>query len=92
MAGPVVNRDGAKEEFDEGKIWNSIFYACRESEYPEEEAVEIADRVKKRVIEWMEHHEDCFVTTREIRRRVIEELEEEDEDVSFMYETHLDLS
>lgn len=88
----IVNKDSQKEEFDEGKLWNSIYYPARESHYPEKAAVELADNVKHRVAEWARNHEHGFVTTEEIREKVIEELEYEDEDVSFMYEKHLDIN
>ncbi len=88
----IVNRDGQKEEFDEGKLWNSLYYPAREAHHGEEEAVEIADRVKKRLVSWIQDHEDSFVTTEEIREKTIEELENEDEDIAFMYDSHLDLS
>lgn len=87
----VVKDHGRKEEFDEGKLWNSLYYPARESHYSEDEAVELADEAKHLVLEWLEEHEDDVVTTEEIRTAAIEALEEVDMDVALMYETHLDL-
>lgn len=88
----IVNRDGEKEEFDEGKLWNSLYYPAREAHHGEGEAVEIADRVKEKIVSWAESHEDSFVTTSEIREKAVEELEKEDEDIAFMYDSHLDVN
>lgn len=88
----VVNTDGAKEEFEEGKLWNSLYYPTRECHYSDEEAVEIADRVKQRLMDWIHSHEHGFVTTEEIRDKAMEELEKEDEDIAFMYDKHLDIN
>ncbi|MBY6293978.1 hypothetical protein GLU60_01160 [Nanohaloarchaea archaeon H01] len=88
----VVKQEGFKEELDEGKLWNSLYYPARESHYSEEEAVELADKAKHRVMEWVHNHEDNVLTAGEIREKAIEVLDQIDKDVSFMYEKHLDLS
>ncbi|MFB6213916.1 MAG: ATP cone domain-containing protein [Candidatus Nanohaloarchaea archaeon] len=87
----VAKETGGKEELDEGKLWNSMYYPARESHYSDEEAVELADEAKERVLEWLKEHEDDVVTSEEIRTAVIEVLEEFDTGVALMYETHLDL-
>lgn len=88
----VVKNSGEKEDFDEGKLWDSIYYPARESHYSEEEAVELADEAKQKVLERLEDHEDDIFTAEEIRTEVIEVLETIDTDVALMYETHLDIS
>lgn len=92
MDAKIVKKSGIKEEFDEGKLWNSLYYPAREAHYEESEAVELADQAKQRVVEWIEDHEDNVVTAEELRKSVIEALEQIDTDVALMYETHLDLS
>lgn len=88
----IAKKSGVKEELDEEKLWNSLYYPARECHYSEEESTELADEAKQRVLEWIEHHEDNVVTTKELRETVIEVLEELDEDVAFMYESHLDIN
>ncbi len=88
----VVNRDHQKEELDEGKLWNSIYYPAREAHYKEKEAVELADEAKHLVMEWIHDHEDDTLTTEELREKVKEVLQEIDEDVEFLYKTHLQIS
>lgn len=88
----VVNKDHQKEELDEGKLWNSIYYPAREAHYTENEAVEFADKAKHQIIKWVHEHEDDTLTTEELRDKVEEVLEELDEDVEFLYRTHLQIS
>ncbi|MFQ3275015.1 MAG: transcriptional regulator NrdR family protein [Candidatus Nanohaloarchaea archaeon] len=92
MGKKIVKQEGFKEELDEGKLWDSIYYPARESHYNEDQAVELADKAKHRVIKWVHEHEDDVVTSGEIRDKVVEVLEDIDEDVCFMYEKHLDIN
>lgn len=88
----VAKQDGRKVELDQGKLWDSLYYPAREADYDKEEAVDIADEVKHRVMEFIHHHEDNVVTTREISGKAEEVLEEVDEDVKILYERHLDIN
>lgn len=88
----VAKKSGGKEPFDEGKLWNSVYYPAREAHYDEERAVDLADETKNRVLEWTEEHEDTVLTAEELREKIVQILEDVDEDVAFMYSTHLDLS
>jgi transcriptional regulator NrdR family protein len=92
MEKKIVKQEGFKEKLDEGKLWDSIYYPARESHYNEEQAVDLADKAKHRIMEWIHEHEDDTLTSGEIRDKVVEVLEEIDEDVCFMYEKHLDLN
>ncbi|MFT4892940.1 MAG: transcriptional regulator NrdR family protein [Candidatus Nanohaloarchaea archaeon] len=92
MEKKIVKQEGFKEELDEGKLWDSIYYPARESHYNEDQAVDLADKAKHRVMEWINEHEDDTLTSGEIRDKVVEVLEEIDEDVCFMYEKHLDIN
>jgi transcriptional regulator NrdR family protein len=92
MGKKIVKQEGFKEELDEGKLWDSIYYPARESHYNEDQAVELADKAKHQVMEWIHRHEDDVVTSGEIRDKVVEVLDDIDEDVCFMYEKHLDIN
>lgn len=92
MEHKVVKQDGFKEELNEGKLWDSLYYPAREAHYDEDEAVQLADEAKHTIMEWLHHHEDKVITSQEIREKAIEALEELDEDVCFLYEKHLDLN
>ncbi|MFB6116024.1 MAG: ATP cone domain-containing protein [Candidatus Nanosalina sp.] len=88
----VAKKDGSKVELDEGKLWDSLYYPAREVDYGKERAVEIADRAKHQVMEFIHEHEDNVVTTTEIAEKAQEALEDVDEHVRIMYEKHLDIN
>lgn len=88
----IAKDDGTKEELDEGKLWNSLYYPARESHYGEDEAVDLADEAKDRIMDWIQMHEDEVITTRELRRKAEDFLSEIDEEVALMYDKHLDIN
>ncbi len=88
----VVNQDGEKESFDERKLYGSVFYPAREAEYDREEAEALANGLTEDVRDWIDDHEDDVVTSRELREKVLELLEEEDDGVAFLYRTHMDIN
>ncbi|QKQ98720.1 hypothetical protein GKQ38_04305 [Candidatus Nanohaloarchaea archaeon] len=88
----VAKRDGTKEELDEGKLWNSLYNPAKENHYQKEEAVELADEAKERLMTWITEHEDNVVTTKELAEKVEEVLAKLDEDVALMYDKHLDIN
>lgn len=88
----VCNRHGKKEEFDERKLYASVYHPAREAEYSEKEAEQLAEEVSDDLIEWFDEHEDNVLTAHEIREKVKELIAERDEDVAFLYDTHLDIN
>lgn len=88
----VVKNDGIKQPFDEEKLEDSVYYPGKEAELEHEKACDIAEKVIYEVKAWMAEHEDNVFTSDEIRDKVLEILERENEDVCFLYKTHLDLS
>lgn len=88
----VCDRRGDKEEFDQRKLYASIYHPAREAEYSEQEAEDLAEEVVDEFMDWFDEHDDNVLTSKEIREKVMELLEERDEDVAFLYETHLDIN
>ncbi len=88
----LITRDGEKEEFDQRKLYSSIYYPARVAEYDEQAAEDLAEDVCEAVVNWMEDQDDTVVTSEELREKTIEELEERDEEVAFLYDTHLDIN
>lgn len=88
----VAKKDGGKEELDEGKLWDSLYYPTREAHYDNDEAVDIADSAKNQLMEWIHYHEDNVVTTKEISEKAEEFLREIDDHVALMYDKHLDIN
>lgn len=90
--GKICKRHGEKEAFDERKLYASIYHPAREAGYSEEEAEALAEEVVEQVRDWMDDHEDNVFTADEIQEKTKERLETQDEDVAFLYESHLDIN
>lgn len=88
----VVKNSGVKQDFDEDKLWHSLYYPARESHYSEEEAMRLADEAREKIIEQLDNQQDQIFTAEEIRKAAIKSLEEIDTGVALIYEKHLDLS
>lgn len=86
----IVKRRGHKEEYDERKVYASSYAACRNAHLPEKEAESIADKVTKDIENWIEDKDE--VDSKQIFEEVTKSLAKYNEDASFMYETHLDVS
>ena len=88
----IVNNDGQKEEFEDNKLFNSVYYPAKEDDLPDPEATDLADKVVYEVKAWVSEHPDNVHTSEEVRQKVMEILEREEPDVAFLYRTHLDLN
>jgi transcriptional regulator NrdR family protein len=86
----VVKRRGKSEEFNDEKLFNSVFSACMECELGERESKIISNMtlevVRKRFSSVKE------INSTEIFGAVIEILAKEHEAVAFMYQTHRDMN
>lgn len=88
----VINSDGAKEEFQDEKLYDSAYYAALEAELSEEKANDLAEKVVWEVKSWISDHEHQIFSTQEVREKAMEVMKRENEDAAFMYETHLKLN
>lgn len=88
----IVTRNGDKQEFDDRKLYASIYAPAMEAGYDHVDAEELAADVVDQVVDWIDGHEDDVITSTELRERTITVLEEQDDAVAFLYDTHLDLS
>lgn len=86
----IVKRKGHKEEFDERKLYASIFSACLASHTSHEEAETTASLVSREVKKWIDEKEE--VASGEIFKQAAEELGHLNKDAAFMYITHRDVS
>ena len=78
------------QEFDDRKIYGSVYAACLASYTDEEMAEATANLVTKEVKQWMGDKNQ--VTSHEIFNKVTDELEHLNKDAAFMYKTHRDVS
>lgn len=88
----IVNKDGAKEEFEDNKLFNSVYYPAKEAELDEKRATDIAEKVVWEVKAWISEHEDRIFSSSEIEERAMKILDRENEDVELLYRTHLDVN
>ena len=86
----IVKRRGHTELYDERKVYASCFFACRNAELNEKEAEEICNKISKDVTKWISKRK--MVTSDDIFKFLVIELKKYNQDVSFLYETHRDIS
>lgn len=86
----IVKRRGRKQEFDEKKLYASVYAACLSAHIEKEETAQIADAVCGKVRKWIEDKEE--VSSDQIFKKVGEELRHLNKDAAFMYLTHRDIS
>lgn len=86
----IVKRKGHKQEFDEHKLYASVYSACLAAHTKKEEAESIANLVVREVKKWVDDKEE--VTSDAIFKITGEELQHLNKDAAFMYKTHRDIS
>ena len=86
----IVKRAGHTELYDERKVYGSCFFACRNAHLNEKEAEEICSKVAAAITKWVKSKK--VVASNEIFKLLTEELKKHNEDASFLYETHRDIS
>lgn len=86
----IVKRRGHKQEFDERKLYASLYAACLSAHVKHEEAETVANLVCREIKKWLSGKEE--VTSDEIFRQAGKELKHLNQDAAFMYLTHRDIS
>lgn len=86
----IIKRKGHRQEFDERKVYASIFAACLAAHSDKEDAETTANLVTREIKKWIADKEE--VNSDEIFKHVSEELMALNKDAAFMYTTHRDIS
>lgn len=86
----IVKRKGHRQEFDERKVYASVYAACLNVHDSHEQAESIANLVTREIKKWLEDKEE--VSSNQIFVKAAEELEHLNKDAAFMYLTHRDIS
>ena len=86
----IVKRKGHSEIYDERKVYGSCYFACRNAHLSEEESEDISNKVCKSIKK--EISKKKSITSNDIFRLLASELKKHNEDASFLYETHRDIS
>ncbi len=86
----IVKRGGVCQQYDERKVYGSAYFACRNAHLSGQESENIATAVSKAIT--LRAKKKKEISSDEIFTCVIEELKKHNEDASFLYETHRDIS
>lgn len=86
----IVKRRGHCENFDERKVYGSCYFACRSAHLSEKEAERISNRICIAVRKWIKGKKE--VMSDELFLFLVKELKKYNDDSSFLYETHRDIS
>ena len=86
----IIKRKGHAEPFDERKLYASCFAACLNAHLPKEEAERLSGEISNDIKAWISLLPE--VSSDEIFQKTVEFLKTRNPEVSFMYETHRDIS
>ena len=86
----IVKRKGHTELYDERKVYGSCFFSCRNAHLDVKESEQICNKVTAQITKWVKKKK--LVTSDGIFRAITSELKKHNEDASFLYETHRDIS
>ena len=87
----TIKRKGQIEEFKPNKLYKSIYSACLSAHIKDKQAKETADQITKYITKLINSSKIC-ITSDQIFKIVTKQLEEYNNDIAFMYETHRDIS
>lgn len=85
----IVKRKGHTEEYDERKLYASVYAACLSVRATEGEAELVAEKVVQRINDWLENKHE--VTAHDIRRQAAKHLNAYHADAAYIYENHREL-
>ena len=83
----IVKRRGHTEEFDERKVYGSVYAACASAHYDEAKCEEIAEEMAKKIKNFIKGKKQ--IQSLAIRKKVENELKKKDDELAFFYEQHL---
>lgn len=86
----IVKRAGHTEDFDERKLYASVYASCVAVKVPQGEAELVASQVCGDVREWLKDKEE--VTAADIHRTAAKNLCAYNADAGYIYETHREIS
>ena len=86
----IVKRKGHTELYDERKVYGSCFFSCRNAHLSQQESEQICNKVAAQITKWIKKKK--LVSSDDIFRALIHELNKHNEDAAFLYETHRDIS
>ena len=79
----IVKRKGGQEEFDEKKVYASVYSASRVDGLKEKEAERLADKITKQVKKWVDRKK--LIDSKQIFKTVVSLLNKETKEVAFLH-------
>lgn len=86
----IVKRKGHSEEFDEKKVYASVYSAARANGLTEKDSEKLADKTAKEIKKWVDRKKS--IDSKEIFKTVVRLLKKQNREAAFLYETHRDVS
>ena len=86
----IVKRKGHSEEFDEKKVYGSVYAACMAGDLHEKGCEKMAGKISKQIKKWADKKKS--IDSKEIFGLAVRLLKKENKEVAFLYETHRDVS
>tara|TARA_Y100000310_G_scaffold295145_1_gene326208 strand:+ start:1266 stop:1562 length:297 start_codon:yes stop_codon:yes gene_type:complete len=83
----IVKRKGHSEEFDERKVYASVYSACASTHYDEYDCEFTADSVTETIKKHIQSKKAISSIT--LRKKIEAELKKKDKELAFYYEQHL---
>ena len=83
----IIKRKGHTEDFDERKVYASVYAACASAHYDEIQCEKTAEKVTNNIKKFVKNKKQT--ESLEIRKRIEYELKKQDEELAFFYEQHL---
>lgn len=88
--GIIIKRKGHSEEFDDRKVYASCYSACINTHHGKEESEQMCSQVSDAIKLYLGGKEE--ISSDDIFRETIRELNKIDSEAAFMYESHRDVS
>ena len=86
----IIKRKGHTEPFDERKLYASCFAACLNTHLAKEDSERISEEITNDIKAWISLRPE--IGSDELFQKTVEFLKNKNPEVSFMYETHRDIS
>ena len=83
----IVKRKGHMEDFDERKVYASVYAACASAHYDEIQCEKTAEKVTNNIKRFVKGKKK--IESAEIRKKIENELKNKDEELAFFYDQHL---
>ena len=83
----IVKTKGHTEDFDERKVYGSVYAACASAHYDEEQCEKNADEITRKIKNFIKNKKR--IDSSEIRKKIENDLKKKDEELAFFYEQHL---